>query len=264
MTLDQIKGFYPPVLTENPLHQKYLVKEYLLLLILDFLSTTSYIRKIAFIGGTNLRLVKGIDRFSEDIELDCKNLSGEEFMEMTDAVLVFLQRSGWQVETRDRPNEKLKAFRRSFYFPELLYKMGLSRHRDERFLIKIGAEDQKFIYQPVMANIRGCGMLFPFPVPDDRILCAMKVSAMLTRSKGRDFYDCQFLLGLTQPDYSFLTARLGIRDAPELNRAIAETLKSVDLTKKVRDFEHLLFNRANSRKILLTDGYNTIAPMGLK
>jgi 3-methyladenine DNA glycosylase Tag len=87
---------------------------------------------------------------------------------------------------------------------------------------------------------------------------------MLTRSKGRDFYDSQFLLGLTQPDYSFLTARLGIRNAEELEAAISNTIKTVDLATKVRDFEHLLFNRANSRKILLTDGYNTIAPMGLK
>ena len=29
--------------------------------------------KIFFIGGTNLRLVKGIDRFSEDLDFDCKN-----------------------------------------------------------------------------------------------------------------------------------------------------------------------------------------------
>ena len=260
MTMDQIRAFYPPLIAENPLHQKYLLKEYLLLQILDFLSATSFIRKIAFIGGTNLRLVKGIDRFSEDIDLDCKNLSGKEFVEMTDAVLVFLQRSGWQVEIRDRPNDKLKAFRRSFYFPELPFRMGLSGHRDERFLIKIEAEDQKFNYQPVMAKIRGCGMLFSFPVPGDGILCAMKVLAMLTRSKGRDFYDSQFLLGLTAPDFQFLADRLGIRDAGELNLAMANLFKRVDLAEKVRDFEHLLFNRANSRKILMAEGYNYAAP----
>jgi hypothetical protein len=35
-------------------------------MILDYLSSTPSIQKMAFIGGTNLRLVKGIDRFSEE------------------------------------------------------------------------------------------------------------------------------------------------------------------------------------------------------
>ena len=66
-----------------------MLKEYIQLLILDFLSTTPFIKKIVFIGGTNLRLVKGIDRFSEDLDFDCKDFSKEEFMEMTDAVINF-------------------------------------------------------------------------------------------------------------------------------------------------------------------------------
>ena len=48
------------------------------------LSTTHHARKMTFIGGTNLRLLKGIDRFSEDLDFDCKNLSGEEFNGMSD------------------------------------------------------------------------------------------------------------------------------------------------------------------------------------
>lgn len=62
--LDNIKTFFPALIRENPAHQKYMLKEYIQLMILDFLATTSYIRNIVFIGGTNLRLVKGIDRFS--------------------------------------------------------------------------------------------------------------------------------------------------------------------------------------------------------
>ena len=62
--LEWIKNFFPNELRENASFQKYMLKEYFQLLILDFLSTTPYIKKIVFIGGTNLRLVKGIDRFS--------------------------------------------------------------------------------------------------------------------------------------------------------------------------------------------------------
>jgi hypothetical protein len=37
----------------------------------------------------------------------------------------------------------------------------------------------------------------------------------------------------------------------ELKTATAETLDKVDLTHKRRDFEHLLFNKKNSERILL-------------
>jgi predicted nucleotidyltransferase component of viral defense system len=227
-----------------------MLKEYLQLLILDFLSTTPYIGKISFIGGTNLRLVKGIDRFSEDLDFDCKNLSSEEFTEMTNAVINFLQRSGYHIEVRDKESTKLKAFRRNIHFPELLYILGLSGHKDERFLIKLECQDQQVDYKRSMVNIKGCGFFFPFPVPTDGVLCSMKISAMLSRQKGRDFYDSMFLLSFTTPNYQFLTAKLGIHDFSELKMATKAALNTVDLNLKRRDFEHLLFSRKNSERIL--------------
>ena len=248
--LELIKNYFPAELRDNASFQKHMLKEYLQLLILDFLSTTSYLGKIVFIGGTNLRLVKGIDRFSEDLDFDCKDLSKEEFFEMTDVILHFLQRSGLRAEVRDRENERLKAFRRNIHFPELLFDMGLTGHRDERFLIKVENQDQQILYERKMVNIKGCGFYFPFPVPSDGVLCSMKLSAMLTRHKGRDFYDAMFLLALTKPDYSFLTEKHGIHNLDELKAATAEMLKAVDLSMKKRDFEHLLFNKKNSGRIL--------------
>lgn len=248
--VEQIKNFYPPLLRENPGHVKYLVKEYLQLLILDYLSTTSLVRKMTFIGGANLRLIKGIDRFSEDLDFDCKDLSKEEFTELTNGVLTFLRRFGMTVESPDKFNDKLKAFRRSLYFPGLLFDLNLSGHRDERFLIKIECQDQQITYTRQMANIKGCGFFFPFPVPSDEVICAMKISALISRSKGRDFYDCMFLLGLTTPDYNFLTTRFGIRNLSELKSALSELLTKVNLSQKARDFEHLLFEKRNSERIL--------------
>jgi len=250
MRLELIKNFFPQGIRENTTFQKYMLKEYIQLLILDFLSTTPYIKKIAFIGGTNLRLVKGIDRFSEDLDFDCKDFSKEEFMEMTDAVINFLKRDGLRVEVRDRENKKLTAFRRNIHFPELLFELGLSGHKEERFLIKVESEDQQMSYKPILANIKGCGLYFPFPVPPDGVLCSMKISAMLSRAKGRDFYDVMFLLAQTRPDYSFLTEKLNIRNLEELKISVLKILKTVDLNMKKRDFEHLLFNKRNSERIL--------------
>jgi predicted nucleotidyltransferase component of viral defense system len=250
MQLELIKNFFPPAIRENASFQKYMLKEYIQLLILDFLSTTPFIKKIAFIGGTNLRLVKGIDRFSEDLDFDCKDFSKEEFMEMTDAVINFLKRDGLRIEVRDRENKKLSAFRRNIHSPELLFELGLSGHKEERFLIKIESEDQHMPYKTVLVNIKGCGLYFPFPVPPDGIICSMKLSAMLSRRKGRDFYDAMFLLAQTQPDYSFLAEKLNIHNLEELKTMVSKTLNIVDLNIKKRDFEHLLFNKRNSERIL--------------
>ncbi len=219
-------------------------------MILDYLSSTPYIRKMAFIGGTSLRLVMGIDRFSEDLDFDCKDLSKDEFIEMTNGVIRFLEQSGLRVETRGKDHPKLTAFRRNIHFPELLFDLGLSGHKEERFLIKVESQDQGIVYPPVITHIKGCGFFFSFPVPSDGVLCSMKISAMLARAKGRDFYDLMFLLSQSQPDYDFLSKRCGVHNLQEFKEATTELLKTVDLKKKQKDFEHLLFNKANSGKIL--------------
>ncbi len=249
--LDQIKGYFPAELQAGAIYDKYMLKEYIQLMILDFLSTSPWIEKVVFIGGTNLRLVKGIDRFSEDLDFDCKNFSEEDFMRMTDDVLRFLQRSGFKAETRDKDNPRLTAFRRNLYFPEFLFELGLSGHKAERFLIKVEAQDQGYSYTSVMANIRRAGFFFPFPVPPDSVLCAMKLSALLNRQKGRDFYDAVFLLGQTEPDYGYLAAKWGIHDKAELIAALMQIVDKTNLETKSKDFEHLLFNKTNLRKVLM-------------
>jgi predicted nucleotidyltransferase component of viral defense system len=250
LNLEQIQNYFPRQIRNNPAHTKYMLKEYIQLMILDFLATSKYVKKITFIGGTNLRLVKGIDRFSEYLDFDCKDFSKEEFTEMAESVVKFLQRSGLQVETREKKSEKLTTCRSSIYFPELLFELGLSAYKEERFLIKIESQNQKFDYQPQIVNIRGCGFFFSFPVPPDDILCSMKLSALLTRSKGRDFYDVMFLLSQTQPNYDYLSEKQDIHDLSELKIKLTEIMEKIDLPHKSKDFEHLLFNKVNKDKII--------------
>ena len=250
ISLDTLRSFYPEPLKSQGVFQKHLLKEYVQLLVLDYLSTTPHLRKLAFIGGTCLRLLKGIDRFSEDLDFDCKGLEEAEFRAMTDDVVRFLARNGFRPEARDRESARVTAFRRSIHFPGLLHELGLTGHSEERFLLKIEAQDRGVRYACALGTLRGCGLFFPFPVPPDPVLCAMKISAMLDRGKGRDYYDVMFLLAQTNPDYTFLAVRNGIRDWRGLQRAIEESLETVDLNRKRMDFEHMLFQRDDSRRIL--------------
>ncbi len=250
MDLGALRNFFPEPLRNDAVHTRHLLKESIQLMVLDDLSVSPFARDVVFIGGTNLRLIKGIDRFSEDLDFDCRAMSRDAFMSMTDASIAFLRRNGLHAEPNDVENSRLKAFRRNIHFPGLLQRLGLSGHRDERFLLKIECQDQHYRYTPTTAFIKGCGYAFPFPAPPDPILCAMKLSALLSRSKGRDFYDAMFLLQQTEPDYGFLAEKCGIHNLTELQAATVRLLEQVDLSVKRRDFEHLLFARENSRRIL--------------
>lgn len=248
--IEYIRSFFPPIIASQSRFDRYMLKEYLQLQILDHLSTTSYINKISFIGGTNLRIVQGIDRFSEDLDFDCKDLSEEEFMAMTDSVVNYLRNNNIDVETRDKPNPRLTAFRRNLYFPQMLFNLGLTGHRDERLLLKIETQNQGVAYQPIVVNINRMGFFFSIQVPPLDVLCAMKFSAILSRQKGRDFYDTIFLLSKTNPNMDFLHAKTGISTMEELKNAMKNRLLEIDLNEKKRDFVHLLFNESNAERIL--------------
>ena len=247
--LEYIRSFFPPTIARESRFDRYMLKEYLQLLILDHLATTPYIGKVSFIGGTNLRLTQGIDRFSEDLDFDCKDLSKDKFMAMTNSVVLYLQQNNIDVETRDKPNPRLTAFRRNLYFPEMLFNLGLTGHREERLLLKIEAQDQGVTYQPVVANINRMGFFFNVQVPPLDVLCAMKFAAILSRQKGRDFYDAIFLLSKAKPNMDFLRARTGISSIEELKSAVSERLKGIDLSQKQLDFSHLVFNEQNAGRI---------------
>lgn len=248
--IEYIRSFFPTAIARESRFDRYMLKEYLQLLILDHLTTTPYFGKLAFIGGTNLRLIQGIGRFSEDLDFDCKDLSEADFMTMTDSMVQYLRLNNVEVETRDTPKPHLTAFRRNLYFPQMLFNLGLTGHRDERLLVKIEAQDQGVTYQPVVANINKMGFFFGVQVPPVDVLCAMKFAAILARQKGRDFYDAIFLLSKTKPNMDFIKARTGISSVEELKLALTQRLEDVDLIQKKRDFSHLLFNESNADRIL--------------
>lgn len=247
--LDSIRGFFPPAL-RTPAFDRHLLKEYVECLAIDWIARSAWACDLAFIGGTCLRLTMDVERFSEDLDFDCKGMDADSFRSFTDALVANLVNNGLPAETRDRESSRLSAFRRSIVFPGLLRDLGLSAFREERFLMKIEAQDQGVPYERRSATIRRCGFFFPVPVPPEEVLCAMKVSALLSRGKGRDFYDAMFLLQRTRPDFDFLSRRHpSVRDIATLKAALVAKADVVDLALKRHDVEHLLFRRDDAERI---------------
>lgn len=248
--MEYIRGFYPPYIAQNANFQKHILKEYVELMALEWIARSPYAAKLVFIGGTNLRLIHGIDRFSEDLDFDCKGLSEVEFRQMTDELVKYMQLQGLNAELRNKENANLKAYRSNVYFPELLFDLQLTGHREERFLMKIEAQDQGTDYKREMAIVQRNGFSFPVPVPPVSVLLSMKLCALLTRQKGRDFYDVLFLMQRTEPDYTFLQQQKGIANKEQLDSALRDMVAQTDLKMKQRDFEHLLFDSRKSETIL--------------
>ena len=231
--------------------KKNSIKEVVQEIILCGLSRAGFFQTAAFYGGTALRIFHGLDRFSEDLDFDCKELTPEEFVQMTDALVVHLRNNGLTVEVRDKENSRLTAYRRNVYFPGLLFELNLTGHREERFLMKIEAQDQGVDYSSETAIISRNGFLFPVSVPSKGTLLSMKLSALLARAKGRDFYDTIFLWQQTEPDYDFLSKRCGIGTPQGLKEALGKKMEETHLSEKQKDFQHLLFSGTAGNKVLL-------------
>jgi predicted nucleotidyltransferase component of viral defense system len=249
-SIDSIRIFYPPAIAQNKAFDPMILKEYIQCQVLEFLSRQPEAAGMAFIGDTCLRLVHGINRFSEDLDFDCKNLDQARFLRLTDSLLTYLGNCGYKVEAKDKESHKITAFRRSIYFPELLYSLHLSGYREQRFLLKVETQDQGIEYPYETVFLNRCGFLFPLKVAPISVLCAMKVMAVINRGKGRDFYDLMFLLQRSEPDYGFLEQKNGISNKTQLIVELVKTAGSTDLTRKCRDFEHLLIEKSDAARIL--------------
>ena len=249
--IKQLLPYYPKSIADNADFHKHILKEYVELLALQYLSQSPFAPKLIFIGGTCLRMVYGIDRFSEDLDFDCKDLSLEEFVQMTDSLIDYLRGNGLKAEVRDKENARLTAYRRNIYFPGLLFELNLTGHREERFLMKIEAQDQGVPYCPETAMVNRNGFLFTVSIPSKGVLLSMKLSALLARAKGRDFYDVIFLWQQTEPDYDFLAKRCDVSTPYGLKNALAIKLSETSLIDKRKDVQHLLFSGNTGDRILL-------------
>jgi len=82
-----------------------------------------------------------------------------------------------------------------------------------------------------------------------------ETGAVLERAKGRDYYDFIFLSGLTEPDFGYLDMKFGIKDHVQLYKRILDSCESIDFEMKSRDFEKLVFDQAETKKVLLFKEY---------
>jgi len=256
INLDEIKSFFAESLRRNPSYFEYMLKEYFHYRILDIIFSGEYGSKLSFIGGTNLRILHHIQRFSEDLDFDCFQLSRGEFFQLTNNVIARLREEGIKVEADDKEKDlQLTAFRRNIIFPGLLFDLGFTGHREKKLLIKIECEPHHYAYEPVKPLIQKFNVFTQIFAPSPDILLSMKTGAVLERGKGRDYYDFIFLSGITDPDFGYLDMKFGITHYTQLYERILESCETTNFENKSRDFEKLVFDPAETKKVLFFKEY---------
>ena len=142
ITLANIKKAYPAELQDE---DHFLLREYLQYRLLEIIYTSPFAEKLVFLGGTCLRIVHDNRRFSEDLDFDNLGLTKPEFAQVGDLVQRELTREGYEV-TADMAG--ISAFRCRVRLPGLLFKHGLTGHKEQTVLIQLDTEPQRHDYEP--------------------------------------------------------------------------------------------------------------------
>ncbi len=256
LDIQEIQKYFPPQLRGNPQYHEYMVKELIHYRMLDAIFNSKWSEKLSFIGGTNLRIIHKINRFSEDLDFDCFHLSKEEFSDLTGIVVARLHAEGFAVKAEDRSTDsKLNAFRRIISFPGLLFDLKLTGHKEKKCHIKIEAEPHYFKYTPDKIIIQKFNIMTQISTTPVDILLSMKIAAMLDRLKGRDFYDVMYLRGKTMPNIEYLKEKLQIGSVEDLKKRILEVCNTVDFQMKSLDFKNLVYPAEEIEKVKLFPEY---------
>jgi predicted nucleotidyltransferase component of viral defense system len=170
------------------------MREYLQASILRIMHDNKVFRSTAFLGGTALRFLYDLPRFSEDLDF---SLTGKKLYGFVDLVIKIkqeLELAGYDIYITY--NDEKTVQYAMIKFDKLMYEAGLSPHRNQKFSIKIELDTKP----PEGANLKTNIVNKYFPISflsyDINSLFAGKLHALLNRkyTKGRDYFDLGWYL----------------------------------------------------------------------
>ena len=176
-----------------------LVREYLQAHILRSAQEAGAFAALAFQGGTALRFLYGLRRFSEDLDFTLERPAHSRGLEhLTKAVKRDFELSGYGVEATLRTARTVHSA--DLKFPGLLREAGLASERSARLTILIEVDTHPPAGAVVETRLITRHFPISFRVHDLSSCIAGKTHALLSRRymKGRDLFDLSWYL--TRPD----------------------------------------------------------------
>ncbi len=176
--------------------KRVILKEFLQAYTLDFLYNHPVYRKLNFYGGTCLHVIYGLNRLSEDIDLD--NSNGIDLSTLENDLLTFYRSNiGYANVTGKTQVGEWGVRRTTLKFP-ILYTLGLTTHVNEPLHLKVEVSQHEQISIVRRTPVLLFGRSFVASHFSLETMMAGKMLACLERNfqkgegtaiKGRDFYD---------------------------------------------------------------------------
>ncbi len=243
--LKQIEAFYPK--TIRPFKTN-LLREYFQYKILEIIYDSKWSNRLVFMGGTSLRIVHSLNRFSEDLDFDNLGLTQKNFRELTQFIVKKLKQEGYAVDMRHVFKD---AYHAHIGIADMLHRAGISGHKQAKIMIRIDTQPQRFKYVPEKVLVNKFDIFLKINVVPQDILLAQKIYAIFNRKRpmGRDFYDTVFLLGRTKPNRGYLKAKLKIQTTAQLKKKLLLRCRKLNFKQMAKDMEGFLINPSEVKKV---------------
>lgn len=173
--------------------KRAILREFLQIKFLASLYRLPDCQNLSFIGGTSLRLLRGLDRFSEDLDFDNFGLSLKRTKTLFSKAASQFKKENYSLEFDFKKTQEGGSAR--LRFEDLLFKLGLSQNPKEKLMVKIDFTNQERIETEVLL-LSGFGESERVVTNTLTVLLSEKFKALLFRkqTRGRDFYDIYWLL----------------------------------------------------------------------
>ena len=218
--------------------ERALIREYLQTRIIYLLYNKPLSKRFSFIGGTSLRILRNLDRFSEDLDFD--NL-GLKFLQIKNLFLEIkneLSREGFEIDYKMRKTNgsgigELK-------FKNLLLQLKISPHKEEKLVIRINYTTPKIKPKTEVIILNRFGFVQGILTNTPEFLLSGKIRAILTRKdlQPRDLYDVVWFLSKNIHPDIVLFSGTKLKTEKDLFRKLQEVFE-----KKVRSSLPSLKNR---------------------
>jgi len=190
------------------------LREYLQILILKELYKTELGKKLYFTGGTYLRLVHSLKRFSEDLDFNTNTITKREFESLLKKVKNELRRIGLKPNIGFTHWGNVYVSKLTFPGVEKAYNVISRYSKKEGIIIKVETNRPKWKVKEESQVISGFGEFYPCICTDISILFADKIDALTKKNRGRHIYDIMFMLSNKYPIDKDILKALGIRKDP--------------------------------------------------
>lgn len=232
--------------------------EYLQSEILAVVFNSKFGPHLSFLGGTCLRFIHKIERFSEDLDFDLIK-DGLDYELLAEFIGKKLRELGFPSDTTVKKTENIIIV--NVKFSEVMKEMGLTNFDNQKLKIKfeIDPTPYKSIYYE-SKQIFAYGKSFNIISNTLETLFAQKIMAIIFRpyQKGRDFYDLVWFLSQKniEPNYEIFKEKgIAIKNREELIEFLKKQLEKADLKQAAKDVERFLFYPEQAQWILKLPEY---------